>query len=64
MVIEHHPDVIAEADWCLEIGPEGGNAGGRLIHAGDPESLATNRKSPTAPALALTLRRGRIKPLS
>ncbi len=64
MVIEHHPDVIAEADWCLEIGPEGGNAGGRLIHAGDPESLATHRKSPTAPALALTLRRGRIKPLS
>ena len=64
VVIEHHPDVLAEADWILEIGPEGGNAGGRLVHAGDPESLAAHRKSPTAPALAETLRRGRIKPLS
>jgi excinuclease ABC subunit A len=64
VVIEHHPDVIAEADWVLEIGPEGGNAGGQLVHAGDPESLASNRRSPTAPALALTLKRGRIKPLS
>jgi len=64
VVIEHHPDVIAEADWVLEIGPEGGNAGGQLVHAGDPESLAANRRSPTAPALALTLKRGRIKPLS
>lgn len=60
VVIEHHPDVIAEADWVLEIGPEGGNAGGELVHAGDPESLAKSRKSPTAPALRLTLARGKI----
>jgi excinuclease ABC subunit A len=58
VVIEHHPDVIAEADWVLEIGPEGGNAGGQLVHAGDPESLAKLRKSPTAPSLRLTLERG------
>jgi excinuclease ABC subunit A len=64
IVIEHHPDVLAEADWVVEIGPTGGNAGGQLVHAGDPESLAANRRSPTAPALAATLRRGRIKPLS
>ena len=58
VVIEHHPDVIAEADWVLEIGPEGGNAGGELVHAGDPESLAKSKKSPTAPSLRLTLERG------
>jgi excinuclease ABC subunit A len=61
VVIEHHPDVIAEADWVLEIGPEGGNAGGELVHAGDPESLAKQKKSPTAPSLRLTLERGLIK---
>ena len=60
VVIEHHPDVIAEADWVLEIGPEGGNAGGELVHAGDPESLAKQKKSPTAPSLRLTLERGKI----
>jgi excinuclease ABC subunit A len=61
VVIEHHPDVIAEADWVLEIGPEGGNAGGELVHAGDPESLAKQKKSPTAPSLRLTLERGLVK---
>ena len=61
IVIEHHPDVIAEADWVLEIGPEGGNAGGELVHAGDPESLAKSKKSPTAPSLRLTLQRGLVK---
>jgi excinuclease ABC subunit A len=60
IVIEHHPDVIAEADWVLEIGPEGGNAGGELVHAGDPESLAKQKKSPTAPSLRLTLERGKL----
>ncbi len=58
VVIEHHPDVIAEADWAVEIGPEGGSAGGRLLHAGDPESLAALKGSPTAPALRTALRRG------
>jgi excinuclease ABC subunit A len=61
VVIEHHPDVIAEADWVIEIGPEGGNAGGELVHAGDPESLAKLKKSPTAPSLRLTLERGLVK---
>ena len=61
VVIEHHPDVIAEADWVMEIGPEGGNAGGELVHAGDPESLAKLKRSPTAPSLRLTLERGLVK---
>jgi len=60
VVIEHHPDVIAEADWVIEIGPEGGNAGGELVHAGDPESLAKLKRSPTAPSLRLTLERGKV----
>ena len=60
VVIEHHPDVIAEADWVLEIGPEGGNAGGELVHAGEPESLAKLKRSPTAPSLRLTLERGKV----
>ncbi len=58
VVIEHHPDVIAEADWAVEIGPEGGAGGGRLLHAGDPESLAALKGSPTAPALKSALTRG------
>jgi excinuclease ABC subunit A len=53
--------VIAEADWVVEIGPEGGQNGGQLLHAGDPEALAKRKDSPTAPALAATLKRGKIK---
>ena len=58
VVIEHHPDILAEADWLVEIGPEGGSGGGRLIHQGPPEELAVRKDSPTAPALAAALRIG------
>jgi excinuclease ABC subunit A len=51
IVIEHNLDLIAEADWIIDLGPEGGNRGGRLVASGTPERLAT-RKSPTAQALA------------
>jgi excinuclease ABC subunit A len=58
VVIEHHPDILAEADWLVEIGPEGGAGGGRLLHQGPPEGLLRVAGSPTAPALASALRMG------
>lgn len=51
VVVEHHLDVLAEADLLVEIGPEGGFAGGELLHAGTPESLLQVKRSPTAPFL-------------
>jgi excinuclease ABC subunit A len=39
VVIEHDLDVIAEADWVLDLGPDGGDAGGALVCAGAPEAL-------------------------
>ncbi|MFA5598423.1 MAG: hypothetical protein WDA26_12735, partial [Pusillimonas sp.] len=39
VVIEHNLDVIAEADWIIDMGPEGGTHGGRLVMAGAPETL-------------------------
>lgn len=51
IVIEHHLDLIAEADHLVEVGPNGGDAGGRILHQGPPESLLQNQESPTAPFL-------------
>ncbi|HEX9674309.1 MAG TPA: excinuclease ABC subunit A, partial [Burkholderiales bacterium] len=39
VVIEHNLDVIAEADWILDLGPEGGDAGGRIVAQGTPEEI-------------------------
>ena len=39
VVIEHNPDVIKEADWIIELGPEGGNQGGKIIFSGSPDAL-------------------------
>ena len=41
IVIEHNPDVIKVADWVIDLGPEGGDAGGELIAEGPPEYVAT-----------------------
>jgi excinuclease ABC subunit A len=52
VVIEHDLDVVAEADWVLDLGPEGGDAGGRVIVQGTPEALlAKTNTSHTAQAL-------------
>jgi excinuclease ABC subunit A len=39
VIIEHHPDVIASADWVVELGPEAGRNGGRIVYEGDPRGL-------------------------
>ncbi len=46
VVVEHHPDVIAAADWVTELGPDGGAGGGRIVYEGDPRKLA-RAKTPT-----------------
>ncbi|MEM6821585.1 MAG: excinuclease ABC subunit UvrA [Verrucomicrobiota bacterium] len=55
IVIEHHLDVIAEADWILDIGPEGGLQGGQLVAQGTPKTLVKSKKSHTAPFLEAVL---------
>ncbi|MGD0674215.1 MAG: excinuclease ABC subunit UvrA [Polyangiaceae bacterium] len=54
VVIEHHPDVIASADWVVELGPEAGDAGGRIVFAGEPRKLL-RAKTATGQALKSTL---------
>ena len=46
-VIEHNLDVIKNADWIIDLGPEGGNAGGKVIAKGSPESLKNTKSSYT-----------------
>jgi excinuclease ABC subunit A len=57
IVIEHHLDVLADADHLIELGPEGGDGGGRLVAQGTPEDVARVRGSITAPYLKPLLRR-------
>lgn len=52
LVIEHHLDVIAAADWVLDLGPEGGDEGGELVVAGPPEVVAACPRSHTGRYLA------------
>ena len=47
LVIEHNLDVIKQADWIVDLGPEGGEAGGELIAAGTPEEVADVEGSST-----------------
>jgi excinuclease ABC subunit A len=56
VVIEHHLDLLAEADWIVELGPDGGPAGGELIYQGPLAGLLKVKRSPTAPYLRKRLR--------
>jgi excinuclease ABC subunit A len=57
-VIEHDLDVVAEADWIIDLGPEGGAQGGKVVAATTPERLAALPASHTGAALKPVLARG------
>ncbi|HYA18228.1 MAG TPA: excinuclease ABC subunit UvrA [Bryobacteraceae bacterium] len=59
LVIEHNLDVIRSADWIIDLGPDGGEDGGRLVVAGTPEQVMRSRKSFTAEALRKVLQPGK-----
>lgn len=52
LVVEHNLDVIAEADWVIDMGPEGGRGGGRVVAQGTPASLVRRKRSLTGQFLA------------
>ncbi|HLE84622.1 MAG TPA: excinuclease ABC subunit UvrA [Thermoanaerobaculia bacterium] len=60
VVIEHNLEVIKTADWVIDLGPEGGEAGGRVIAAGSPEEVARVEESLTGRYLARVLSRDRV----
>lgn len=51
IVIEHNLDIMAEADWIIDMGPEGGTGGGKVVVAGPPKKVAASKRSRTAPYL-------------
>jgi excinuclease ABC subunit A len=60
LVVEHNLDVIKSADWIIDLGPEGGDDGGRLVAEGPPEEVARVRRSYTGQALRAVLRRSGV----
>ena len=57
LVIEHNLDVIRSADWLIDLGPEGGDAGGQVVVAGTPTEVEAHPASHTGRALARVRRR-------
>jgi excinuclease ABC subunit A len=55
LIIEHNLDVIKQADWIIDLGPEGGQGGGRVVAQGTPEQVARVKKSYTGQSLARML---------
>ncbi|MGN7251848.1 ABC transporter [Arthrobacter sp. SAFR-014] len=56
VVVEHEMDVVAEADWVIDLGPAGGDAGGEIVASGTPAAVAGSPDSRTAPYLASALK--------
>ncbi len=63
IVIEHNLDVVKTADWIIDLGPEGGAAGGKVIAEGTPEQVARMRASYTGQFLKELLGKGRLAPV-
>ena len=61
LVIEHNLDVIKTADWIVDLGPEGGERGGKVIACGTPEEIIKNPKSFTGHYLKEYLKRQKSK---
>jgi excinuclease ABC subunit A len=59
LVIEHNLDVIKSADWVIDLGPEGGAAGGRVLAEGSPEDVAEVKASHTGKYLKHVLEKSR-----
>ncbi|MEU3463815.1 excinuclease ABC subunit UvrA [Streptomyces sp. NPDC006733] len=57
VLVEHDLDTIATADWVIDLGPGGGDAGGRVVATGTPAKVAASKRSATAPYLARRLAR-------
>ena len=55
IVVEHDMDVVAAADWVIDLGPAGGDAGGQIVAIGTPDAVAGSKNSRTAPYLAAML---------
>ncbi|MDC3181180.1 excinuclease ABC subunit UvrA [Gammaproteobacteria bacterium] len=60
VIIEHNIDVLKIADWIIDIGPEGGTAGGKVVAYGTPEEVAASKASHTAPYLHEALSKSKL----
>ena len=58
IVVEHDMQIVASSDWVMDMGPEAGEAGGKLVAQGTPSQVSQSKTSKTAPYLARALRRG------
>jgi excinuclease ABC subunit A len=59
LIIEHNPEVIKTADWLIDLGPEGGDAGGYVVFEGTPEELVRCEGSYTGAYLKRKLQRSK-----
>jgi len=63
LVIEHNLDVVKSADWIIDMGPEGGEGGGRVVAEGTPEQVAANSGSYTGAFLKAVLAKSDVEPV-
>jgi excinuclease ABC subunit A len=61
VIVEHHPDVIANADWVVELGPEAGDSGGTVVFEGEPKQLE-KKKTATGRAMSAIAAAAAVSP--